>query len=276
MDVITVTYKKDFKNMLRQAQSIKQYTEPFTHWVIINDNSSLDFWIQNLKQYYTEHTLHLLHINHNTIANVNCGYRRQQLVKLYMAKIIKEKYLVLDSKNFFIKLTSIYEFENQIGSGMLETIEEGHLFYDTVQHYSKFVDNKNKKNKTHISIHTPFVIDPKVMFEFSNSNIDQLIKDFSSYDGLLSEFFLYSMIYEKIKNVEIIEHMKSSSKPIHRTLFGTYVAPDDLVKQLNSNGTKVLGFHPTYLELLSVEDTQKINEYLKNLKFTSLLELPNV
>lgn len=270
MDVVTVTYNNDFNNMLRQAQSIYKYTEPFTHWVIINDKSQLDFWRRNLEPYYAKHTLHLLHICNDTISSVYCGYRRQQLIKLYMSKIIKEKYLVLDSKNFFIRPTSTIEFENQIGSGMLETVDEHHLFYECVKHYTQFVDNKNKTNNTHISIHTPYVIEPEVLFEFSNSNIDKLIKDFSSYDGLLSEFFLYSMIYEKIKNVEIISHMKQSSKPIHRTLFGTYISPEKLIEKLRADNTKVLGFHPTYLELLSDEDKQTINTHLTNLKFVNI------
>jgi hypothetical protein len=270
MEVVTVTYEKDFKNMLRQAQSIHNFTEPFTHWVIINDDSNLDFWRKNLSPYYVNHTLHLLHIRNINISKESCGYRRQQLIKLYMSKVIKEKYLVLDSKNFFIRRTSISEFENQIGSGMLETVDEYHLFFECVKHYTRFVDNKNKHNNTHISIHTPYVIEPEVLFEFSNSNIDRLIKDFNSYDGLLSEFFLYSMIYEKIKNIEIISHMESSSKPIHRTMFGNYISPKELFKQLSFNKTKVLGFHPTYLEILSPKDIKQINKQLINLNLVKL------
>ena len=112
IDLVTVTCARDRGMQELQSHSINlMLTEPCNHYVIVEDTTlSLEDWHDMLCPYYTSHQLHLIsatsllapecYINDSRIKN---GWHRQSVLKLLIATQIQtEKYLILDSKNFFI------------------------------------------------------------------------------------------------------------------------------------------------------------------------------
>ena len=272
MDIVTVTCLRDLNDMLRQAESIEKFVEPCTHWVVVNDHS-LDLFKQMLSPYYTKHFLNLVNFSDRFLNKVDCGYRRQQIIKLRMAKFLKEKYLVLDSKNFFIKNTNVNEFKNQIGSGILELVDNNHLFYDTVEQYKNILDCK-KLDNWHLAIQTPFVIDPVVLND--NIYLESLLYEFSKIYPYMSEFFLYSLMYEQHKGIKISEELKKSSKPIHYTAFEKKESIENIIQSLYNLNVKVLALHRNYIDSVDNKEIEVFNKFLISLGFKNLLKEKNV
>jgi len=119
MHLVTVTCNKDLNDMLLQAESIRKFLEPCTHWVIVNDYSiDKKQWIESLQPYYTKHKLKILFPNY--WATTLDGYAKQNLYKLLISNLLDDDYIILDSKNFFIKkcnteLDEINHFISSIG-----------------------------------------------------------------------------------------------------------------------------------------------------------------
>ena len=103
MDLVTVTCDLDFNQMLLQAESISKFLKPCTHWVVINDQHiDKEKWESALTPYYHNHTLKLFTPNWNSIPS-DFGWAKQQAYKFVVSKYVNDDYLLLDSKNFFIK-----------------------------------------------------------------------------------------------------------------------------------------------------------------------------
>lgn len=272
MDIVTVTCLRDIDDMLRQAESIEKFVEPCTHWVIVNDNN-IDLFKEVLSQYYSRHFLNLINFSDYLLNKINCGYKRQQVLKLRMAKFLKEKYLVLDSKNFFIKQTNLNEFENQIGSGLLERVNCDHLFYSTIEQY-KTILNYTKLDNLHLAIQTPFVIDPDILN--SNLNLENLLYQFSKITPHMSEFFLYSLMYEKYKGVRISEEIEKSSKSIHYTAFEKIRSIENIIQMTYNSNVKVLALHRNYVNAIDNKEIEIFNKFLISLGFKNLLKEKDV
>ena len=272
MDIVTVTCLRDIDDMLRQAESIEKFVEPCTHWVIVNDDK-LDLFKQFLKPYYTKHSLNLINFSNSFLDKVSCGYKRQQILKLSMSKFLKEKYLVLDSKNFFIKSTNVNEFKTQIGSGMLELVNNNHLFYETVEQYKNILDYK-KLDNLHLAIQTPFVIDSGILC--NSLNLDNLLNEFVKIKPHMSEFFLYSLVYEKSVRSEISKEIQNSSKPIHYTAFEKTKSIENIIQMSYNLNVKVLALHRNYVDAINNNEIRMFNKFLISLGFKNLLKEKNV
>ena len=239
MDLVTVTCERDLEQMLLQAESIQKYLDPCTHWVIINDQTNSKWlWSRRLKKYYTKHRLNILTPNY--IKMIGDDWDKQQAYKLLISKYVTDDYVVLDSKNFFIKPTNINEWRNILGSGVKQKIVNCETWGSTSKLYSE------KLNKESIpfclSLQTPFVI--KLDYIKKLGNIEDFIQwfDQTSQKIMHSEFLLYSYLVDEY----IWKHKKNNN---HITLWPS--DPElsrDYLSNIDRSDVKVFGFHRLYLE----------------------------
>ena len=118
MDIITVTCVDDLKELLRQCRSINRFvSKPTTHFIIIQDNAlTFDQWYSLIGHYYTKHKLILLP-NDSNLKDFG-GWVQSLQLKYNVAKhVTSDYYLILDSKNFFIKETNLDQWPVNEGSG---------------------------------------------------------------------------------------------------------------------------------------------------------------
>jgi hypothetical protein len=170
MYLATVTCNRDFQQMLLQAESIQRFLNPCKHVIIINESvPDIDFWYRWLKPYYTNHELVIIpridyaypsgsigtRTNYGEIDAVSSGWRSQQLQKMLLAYKYEDDYLLLDSKNFFIKPTELSEWDNSIGSGSYLGFGALHHFVGTYKKYSELFE---KDIEYYTGPFTPFKI----------------------------------------------------------------------------------------------------------------------
>jgi hypothetical protein len=205
----------------------------------------------------------------------------QQFYKLYISKYINEDYLILDTKNFFIKPTILKNWSDTMGSGVL------HKFGESVdsppwEGVSKIYAKKlNTDPISHFLFNVPFKVDNNVLKKY---DIEKLIHDlyFSTEEEeeymnrngkelFPSEFILYSYLAKN--NFE-----QFNSKP--RSFL--YVVPDNIKNEneiLVEIVTKTLkaernpditsfAFHPLIFEKLSDRHINYINKWLSKLNFS--------
>lgn len=134
--IVTVTFTGDKWPMLLQAHSIEMFVEePTTHYVIIEDGqgkytSTLE-WLCLLQPIYKKHKLVLMdrksapELFLEWDKGVVNGWSQQQYIKLKIHELINaDYYLTLDSKNFFVRPTSLSEFYGYEGGDTLISMSE--------------------------------------------------------------------------------------------------------------------------------------------------------
>lgn len=128
--VVTVTCLRDIPLLDLQAQSISQYLDTATSvYIIINEEEPaqwIQYFNQNLKQYYANHKLTLLHRNVFDIdwkqwvpSKINpwaVGWETQQVLKLAISTHFNTLgYMILDSSNFLINQWSPDQYDRLDG-----------------------------------------------------------------------------------------------------------------------------------------------------------------
>ena len=124
MDLVTVTYSGDLLAMRLQSHSLDRFiTKPITHHVYIEDsNLELPAWHKQLVPFYSRHRLMLRDGDSLLDSRAGLvqteGWIRQQAIKLLAAReVVSDRYMVLDSKNLFIKCFDIGDWPVCHGSG---------------------------------------------------------------------------------------------------------------------------------------------------------------
>lgn len=256
MDLVTVTCDLDFNQMLLQAESISKFLKPCTHWVIINDqNIDKEKWEVALRPYYHNHTLKLLTPNWNNIPS-DYGWAKQQAYKFIISKYLDNDYLLLDSKNFFIKSTDINEWHDIQGCGISEDLlSKGDKWMPTVQAYATKLNVAPSSTIT--CMQTPYVF--KIAEIKKLGNIDLFAEWFLNQPVVPSEFIFYSHLI----NYKTDAHPKYK----HVTLWPRYgEVTKKQLDNLNCNqDIKVIGLHRRYLEKLNFEQLNIINCWLNEL-----------
>lgn len=265
MDLLTVTCSRDKLQMLLQAESICNFVEPTTHWVIVNDPVViLSEWETLLAPYYTSHRLNLINANDLPVSfdDSKGGWSRQQTYKFLAYKLINDDYLTLDSKNFFIKPCSTSEWKNIIGCGSLANFENL-PWQDTITYYSNYFNIE--KNYIHLSIITPFVFHKTILDKIDNFDI--FIDWFSKQPVIESEYLLYSALCYKH------ECFPAYGKISHKSLTITtrYNFSDfDFFKNFYAlEHIKVAGLHFKFLEKLSEFEKSEVTTWLHTLGLTT-------
>jgi len=274
MYLATVTCYRDFPQLLLQAESIQKFLEPCKHVIIVNqDNPDIDFYHRWLDPYYTKHELVIipkikynypvkdLHQNLNLIGT-GIEWRIQQLQKLLLAYEYEEDYLLLDSKNFFIKSTNLDSWENIFGCGKLtshlESVKSKSIFSLTTEIYS---DLLNVSPNHVLAPATPF----KINKEFLTSRCKKQELGYFLYapefnGRVTSEFIFYSVLL----NDKIQEH-RDWLTHMDGTLWESDL--EDLSNKLyqvqNSENITISGFHRNLLGRVDVNQLTMINSWLK-------------
>ena len=206
MYLATVTCNRDFQQMLLQAESIQRFLSPCKHVIIVNEsNPDLDFWYRWLQPYYTNHELVIrprieyayphsilgVRDRYGEIDSTSNGWRTQQLQKMLLAYEYEDDYLLLDSKNFFIKPTDLSEWNDIIGSGIYCGFGAVHHFVGSYKKYAELF----KRDVDYYSLpSTPFKIKKEPLI--TNCTFEELgYKLFypeHSLNGPASEGIFYS------------------------------------------------------------------------------------
>lgn len=199
--------------MLLQAESIQKFVEPCRHVVIINeDNPDLEFYHKWLDPYYTKHELVLMgripysypypifDKIHNDPSVI--GWRIQQLQKLLLAYEFEEDYLIMDTKNFFIKPTSIDIWSNTIGSAKLHAENSVGFFIKSCRAYAKVFGYEMPR---YLIPATPFKINSKnITSKCRKSELGYLLfyPEFNSAAASEGVFYSFFVDADELKNAE--------------------------------------------------------------------------
>lgn len=260
--------------MLLQAESIQKFLNPCKHVIIINESyPDLEFWNRWLKPYYTNHELVIrpriqypypssvlgVRDRYGAIDTTSSGWRTQQLQKMLLAYEYEDDYLLLDSKNFFIRQTDIMEWDESIGSGSYMGFGAIHHFVGTYEKYSELFE---KDIEYYTGPYTPFKIKRESLA--SKCKISELgYKLFypEHYNVPASEGIFYSFLIEdEINQLVGIPFVKSL------TIWG-----DDksnfvktLFKMLADPNIKVAGLHREILSTMTKQDLKIVDFWLNS------------
>ena len=277
--------------MLLQAESVNKFLEPCCHWIIINEKMpDVEAWEELLNPFYNKHELKIIpqHLLFENKENVY-GHFTQQICKLAIAKLIKDDYLILDSKNFFIKSSSINDWDSYIGSGMIEFVNEPPDDYIKYQPYKNGNDKswsnaiEQYKNMLGLKETPSYFLKPMTPFKIEyqllkNSNLlDNIFHNLLFVDEHLikygpSEFILYSfLVNDKIIPGEntIINNKNIKTNCISYFSFDSFakeVVNVDKIIAMNSN-VNMFGLHRIFLEKCGPRQIKIINDYLEFLGF---------
>lgn len=197
--LVTVTFTRDKWCMALQAHSLELFIkEPCNHYVLIQDDSPLEEWEALLRPIYKTHTLHLMHRsthpkNFTAASAAVRGWRDQQVLKMKVAEFIDtEKYLILDSKNIFVRPLPLSTFEQE-GEGNCGTSPES-PWYDYWRPWLIFMSEKLNKPIPELVWPpiTPFTVNTNTVKKMlEESKFEQVVEELD-YSAPISEFLLYS------------------------------------------------------------------------------------
>ena len=203
-NLVTVTCTRD-----RGIQELQSYsldlmvTDPCDHYIVVEDDKvSIGDWRTMLSPYYTRHRLHLTpgtsllspeyYASDSQIKN---GWHRQSVLKLLIATHIQSnKYLILDSKNFFICKQSLNEWPLDEGNGIVEKYDS--RGWTEVDEFC--LEHNIHKPDNSYSVTTPFIVNTDVVKDIIKFNILPLF--FNKKKWWASEFFLYSIFTQHFGN----------------------------------------------------------------------------
>jgi hypothetical protein len=221
MDLVTVTHARDKTAMLRQARSINKFvTGNVTHWVIIQDDTiTAQEWLDLLTPIYTQHTLKIL-TNDIEIFNKIGGWIQQQILKLTVAtKIDADEYLILDTKNFFIKETCLTDWPVKEGNGVCLPTE--HFINPTS--FNVWLPWISRLSFTLNKPIPSMLPDPITPFRVKTSTVRQILKDidvskfFQTYRRDPSEFLLYAFYCDTLVRIPVLPSITAWQGSISKT-----------------------------------------------------------
>jgi hypothetical protein len=275
IDLVTVTCTRDLGIQMLQSHSVDlMITQTCNHYVIIEDSkTSLESWHDMLSPYYTRHHLHLIpgnsllppssYINDSYKKH---GWHRSAVLKLLAAKHIQsEKYLILDSKNFFVHPQSLDDWPLQDGNGIMYDNEI--LGWHEVEDFC-LKNNITWPEKVYMSA-TPFMVKTDIVKEIIKYDILPLFFDKESTWS--SEIFLYSIFTQYFGNpltqnqVPNVTFWKSERAITKETLLDVHAWPNMRSFGLHRDVLKVGTDLSALIDFL-VEigfDKSKINQAIK-------------
>lgn len=261
MDIVTIACTRDKHAVVLQAESIKLYvTTKITHWVILQDTeTSHDEWHSLLQPFYQDHELKI--IDNWVDCNLN-GWNQQQILKFQASKFINnDSYLILDSKNLFIKKTDLSEFSLEGHRHYIDTV----MLQANFNAWYKYIQDNLNFNLPKISWvpQTPFTVKTDTVNRLIASiDLEKFYIDFFKIypHDHPSEFLLYRFFSDPPKNIIDYQHI------IWNRTF---------LRQLNKIDPKTvcLGIHRQSLMGTTSRDKDVINLYkfLTDLKFSNYL-----
>lgn len=301
-DLVTITCNIERHLMVLQAESVLNFMEPCTHWVIVNEKDvDVHAWHDILKPYYKHHTLYVIprrFLLDDERMDELSGHATQQVLKMLVSRLVQKDYLLLDAKNFFVQPFKMSTYDDFIGSGYLEKLvkddedseevnEEPFLATPLHSKYwqgtiNVYMDRlgMTEMPKYFLGPRTPFKIDYNLLNE--RVDLDKFFQELLYWDvdkniANPSEFLFYSLaVNDKIKPG--VNTMLKDQPVISHTYFfenfhedapliadaSAFEDPDSII---NKDEISVFGFHRKFLELCGPQHIMQINRYLMNKGF---------
>ena len=273
MYLATVTCNRDFRQMLLQAESIGKFVEPCRHVILVNEpNPDIKFWYRWLAPYYKNHELEIIPpypmLSRHKITNDELsGWTSQQLQKLLigMKTYHTDDYVLLDTKNFFIKPINLSEFQDIYGSG--QVVRVGEEFECTSEYYADYF-NVPVMRKVFVVV-TPFVIHNCYLRKYWPDQIEDMLIHGVNKSGpnlgkniVVSEFLLYSYLIDRDK----FDLVSNNDNPVIGTTVWEWNMDslEQILYQPNNSKLKVFGFHRQLLKHLYPSGFDFVNDWLKN------------
>lgn len=301
-DLVTITCNIERHLMVLQAESVLNFMEPCTHWVIVNEKDvDVHAWHDILKPYYKHHTLYVIprrFLLDDERMDELSGHATQQVLKMLVSRLVQKDYLLLDAKNFFVQPFKLSTYDDFIGSGYLEKLvkddedseevnEEPFLATSLHSKYwqgtiNVYMDRLGMTEipKYFLGPRTPFKIDYNLLNE--RVDLDKFFQELLYWDvdkniDNPSEFLFYSLaVNDKIKPG--VNTMLKDQPMISHTYFfenfnedapliadaSAFEDPDSVI---NRDEISIFGFHRKFLELCGPQHIMQINRYLMNKGF---------
>ncbi len=301
-DLVTITCNIERHLMVLQAESVLNFMEPCTHWVIVNEKDvDVHAWHDILKPYYKHHTLYVIprrFLLDDERMDELSGHATQQVLKMLVSRLVQKDYLLLDAKNFFVQPFKLSTYDDFIGSGYLEKLvkddedseevnEEPFLVSPLHSKYwqgtiNVYMDRLGMTEMPNYFLgpRTPFKIDYNLLNE--RVDLDKFFQELLYWDvdkniANPSEFLFYSLaVNDKIKPG--VNTMLKDQPVISHTYFfenfhedapliadaSAFEDPDSII---NKDEISVFGFHRKFLELCGPQHIMQINRYLMNKGF---------
>lgn len=178
------------------------------------------------------------------------GWHSQQVYKFKIFEDIRDDYLILDSKNFFVKPCSLNLWDNILGSGSYESLDIKQKWLPTIINYSRWLNCKPPKK--FLKMQTPFKITAEFMRRITYYN--DFLEWFSNNPELTSEFIFYSILTQD----QFAEYNKNT---LHYTFW-----PDISANKLNdidNIDVYVMAFHRNFLSKLTNIEQNLVNSFIK-------------
>jgi hypothetical protein len=282
--------------MLLHAESIQKFLDPCTHWIVINEKEpDVNAWLEILKPYYTKHKLNVIPRSYfsqeKEFSNMH-GQISQQACKFLVSKFIQKNYLILDTKNFFIRKCNLFEYHKIIGSGIIEFVSrppddwdkfqpwfkgDHEMWSETVKEYAR-VFNLSTVPNYYLAPKTPFVMDYDLLCK--RINLETFLRDFSykpNGDQIYSpsEFIFYSMavndfIKPGVNTISRSEEMDSYTLMPHNFEYHSKeLLSEEHFTMLNTIGEniKIYGIHRKFLRKCGPEHIKILNKWLASMDF---------
>lgn len=305
INLVTVTYNLEQHLSRLQAESLQNYVEPLRHWIVINEEKvDVHAWYEYLKPYYKHHELYIIprrYLCSDPRINTIRGWASQQVLKFLIGNLIKDDYILLDAKNFFIQRFDFAYFDNLIGSGFLEFFIEKDAM-DTIEPVEFMARPMHTRNweptvemyaqRLNITQIPKYFLVPGTPFKVHHKLVSERIDLEKYFDDLLmyndqgetkeivcpSEFLYYSLaVNDLIKPGE--NTLKVAAGMFNHTLFPEGFEDDQGViasghlfnhedSELNVNkDIKMFGLHRRFLEKCGPQHYREINYWLSNKGF---------
>lgn len=265
-DLVTVTCNKHLNQMTLQSESIQMHLAPCTHWVIVNEkNADTKMWRETLSPFYTNHKLNLIFSNDEF---EGIGWHTQQSYKFWIYKYINDDYLILDSKNFFIRPSSVEAWIQNFLKQQISLDNKMEGWHSIMKAYAYHIGIDNPMRS--MRIHTPFVFE-KVVLD-SIEDFDEFLKWFSKVHskGSKSEFIYYSFLADKLKLLDNIKQKDNWSAVLFPNSKGLF---DFLSEVSASPSINNISIHPDVINhIISDQELEYFNIWLSSKNFKTIIK----
>ena len=290
--IVTVSCRRDLRQLVQQIESIELFvTKPITHWVIFTDlNVSPGRQLRWMKLLYPLYRRHILQPVwpedigelHDTFTMTwmpdlpngkkpGDGWKIFQPLQFTIYKRIGTDYLVLNTKNLFVKPTDLSSWDGQIGCGFCIPTETtpGRAW----EHSIYLAGLLGQMPLTHcLAVETPAVVRYNTL---KNCDLKSALNTWyrARGVGMFSDWVFYSYLErDSIDSVPIgcaINYMVLWDSAIHRV-------PERLAYQLTRPTMEILGVHRRFLQNCSKPQLVLLNQRLQRLGFKTLFKRPKL
>lgn len=259
INIVTLTYVRDLRQTVLQAESIQKYVSPCIHYVIITSNfvspSQKRRWYRILKPYYTRHKLVLLFLGEQDYdselpMSLNSNYYYSFVYQFTVAEILDDDYLVLNAKNFFISPVNLEDYRGISGNMSLNYIKDERLSnIEGVKSFCEFL--KKPLPETLLGSFTPVMVNRKTVIDtlgnfsdFKKMWSEWSIKGSLNKDYAISDWHFYSLL---IGQDEILKQHENPNRTWYFGIWSNTVHEKGvfytLKKILADDSIKVMGIH---------------------------------